>query len=70
MGGNAHGFPFSSLNAFMKKRFLKRSEVLREGYNKGLRKAYRVISESLEGERADLYQNNPFIDTDEWDGLS
>lgn len=54
----------------MKKRILKKSEVLREGYNKGLRKAYRVISESLEGEQADLYQNNPFIDTDEWDGLS
>lgn len=33
----------------MKKRILKKSDVLREGYVKGLKEAQRVINESLFG---------------------
>lgn len=34
----------------MKRRFLKKSQVLREGYIKGLRQAQRIINEMLEGD--------------------
>lgn len=36
----------------MAKRFLKRDRVLREGYENGLRKAWRVIGEMIEREEA------------------
>lgn len=43
--------PFKSLNkGRMKRTFLKKSQVLREGYIKGLRQAQRIINEMLEGE--------------------
>lgn len=32
----------------MRKRFLKKSEVLREGYVKGLKKARQIINEMLD----------------------
>lgn len=45
----------------MRKRFLKKSDVLREGYVKGLKKAQRIIAESIE--------NDPFTGTSEWNEL-
>lgn len=41
----------------MKKRLLKKSEVLREGYIKGLKKAHKIISE--------MYDENGI--TEEWE---
>lgn len=45
----------------MKKKMLKKSDVLREGYVKGLKKAQKLIKESLD--------SNPFEDTEEWELL-
>lgn len=39
-------------NRYMAKRFLKKGDVILEGYAKGLRKAWRVIGEMIEREEA------------------
>ena len=45
-------------NSDMKKRLLKRSDVLREGYVKGLRKAQRIIAEMLQTADGRTIQND------------
>lgn len=55
---------FDALNKDnMRKRILKKSEVLREGYMKGLKKAQRIINEML-------VQSQGFDDDDELNSYS